>query len=98
MRDSLSLRMAHQAFQFWLGDHKNPLSWLESIGCRIEPIGPRDLVIIGPSTIRCGLPYWTGDPVAVAVQFGFAMAGGYWPEVYPGMLPEVNRLWRLLAG
>lgn len=47
----------------------------------------------GPSGVRCGFVLGD-DPVTEAVQLGFFFAGPFWPQVFPGLLREVNRRWK----
>ena len=91
--DDASKRMAEQAIRFWRGDTQPVLDWLGSIGVDAKAAHGH-WTLDGPSKIRCGLAPG-GDPITVAVQFGFATAGMFWPQAFPGLLAEVNRLWKL---
>lgn len=37
------------------------------------------------------------DPVSRAVCLGFAVAGVWWPHVFPNLLTEVNKAWHGIA-
>lgn len=99
--DYLDTRLAEQAVRFVRGgaDAQAVIEWLEKMGCkaqvmqRSEDGQPSVWAVDGCTGIRAGFVP-VDDPVTVAVNLGFVLAGEYWPQVYPHLLRAVDRLWK----
>ena len=85
-------RIADFAIRLAEGDLNGVLEWLRSLGCKDIYQEKESATVTGLSGVRVGM--LSADPVTCAVQLGFALAGQFWPHVYPDLLPMVNRLWR----
>ena len=54
--------------------------------------GGGSYTIDGISGMTCGLV--RSDPITVVTSFGFALAGMFWPEVYPTIMDRINKRWK----
>lgn len=87
-------RIAEMVFKFIDGDEE-PLVWLRKLGCEVEE-GEGYIRIANSFGMTIGLV--RSDPITVATAFGFAVAGAYWPFVFPHLLDIVNKEWRRRKG
>jgi len=67
------------------------IEWLVTLGCTWAVRSAGGHAVDGLTGVRVG--FALADPVTMAVQTGFALAGPFWPQAYPGLLVEVNRRW-----
>jgi hypothetical protein len=95
---ALEERIAEHVWAFYTGQHAEAVAWLERLGCKVVR---RDVnqhgaeyILDGLVGVRVGLVYPGGDPISVAVQFGFALGGGMWAAVYGGMMDAVKARWK----
>lgn len=86
-------RLAYFAFAMSHGNVSLVHEWLARLGCEIVYVSSSELNVKGLTGMMCGMI--VTDPVSCAVQLGFMMAGFYWPQVYPGLLPIVNKKWKV---
>lgn len=90
-------RLAEMVMHAYDGDLALVRDWLMSIGGRDLIEGSDgDWSLTGPSGVRIGMAPGL-DPIAYAAQIGFAVAGPFWPQVFPGLLPEVQRRWKSMS-
>lgn len=88
-------RIVNKVFQFRDKAHQEKsVEWLQSMGCKLTHCDGDVYVLKGLVGVICGLNP-KDDPVTVAVQFGFLLAGPYWPKVYPKLLSRINKRWKL---
>ena len=97
MSDALINRIADKAMALSAGDIAGTAKWLQSLGCKITYQTENELHVQGLVHMTVGFSRGT-DPNNCAVQLGFALAGQFWPQVYPGLLAEVNKRWHELRG
>lgn len=82
-------RLIHFAFKLRDGQLEEVGDWLESLGCAVDRSMQGQLTVTGLTGIRVGL--LPSDPNTCAVQIGSAVAGQFWPLVYPGLQKAVNK-------
>jgi len=94
MAASAETRIAEMAVEFSLTDSTALIPWLAMItGRPVERMSEGDeWRTSGPDGATIGLHRL--DPIAVAVQVCTAIAGMYWPFVFPHVLKQTNRIWR----
>jgi len=83
-------RIAAKVWQFYTGDREGAVAWLKTLGCVVASVDGDCYTLQGIAGVRSAL--LPTDPSTIAVCFGFLLAGASWPQVYPGLLPAVNRL------
>lgn len=86
-------RIAYFAFAMSHGNVISVREWLVRLGCKITHETDEELHVEGLTGVVCGM--MPTDPVSCAVQLGFALAGQFWPQVYPDLLPIVNKKWKV---
>lgn len=91
--EAVELRIVEMAFLLSRGDVCGTVKWLESLGCKEVYLGSGDATVTGLTGVRVGLV--KADPISCAVQLAFALAGVYWPSVYPGLLKRADAEWKL---
>lgn len=67
--------------------------WLKSVGLEAELTGDTLLIHNPHLALTTGLTAGT-EPPTKAVCLGFALAGAFWPQVFPRLLTLVNRRWQ----
>jgi hypothetical protein len=95
---AIDQRVADQAWAFYTGRHAEVVDWLVRLGCKLiechETSGSVQYTLDGLVGVRSALLYPSGDPISgAAVPIGFLLAGMFWPQAYPGLLPLVNQRW-----
>ena len=84
-------RLTEKVFAF-LDNPEPVIDWLKTLGCKdVVQSEPGSWALTGLTGIRCGLVQ--ADPITVATQFGFLLAGPYWPQVYRGLHKAVDKRW-----
>ncbi len=90
--DPMVQRIVAQIMEFCYGKHEDVLKWMESLGCKVTNNGDGTWVVIGLTGITCGLPKLS--PIDLAPQFGFILAGMYWPWAFPGLLEQADKAYK----
>ena len=70
-------------------------AWLATLGLEVERRKEGALTVRNPFLHLTTAILPETDPVTRAVCLGFATAGMYWSQAYPGLLEAVNGEWRL---
>jgi hypothetical protein len=87
-------RLVGLAMRAWEGHLDEVRDWLLRIGARdYYDLGGGAFAVTAPSGIRVGFATEL-DPNTYAVLLGFAVAGPFWPQIFPHLQPEVNRRWK----
>lgn len=89
-------RLGEAAIAAWQQHSLTPIAdLLRALGINDirENEGASSLACTGLTGVTVGF-LRTADPVAHATSLGMAVAGPYWPFVYPGLLDYVNARWR----
>jgi hypothetical protein len=87
-------KVAEMAMKAWGGDYDGLRDWLLKIGAKdYRDLGHGAWSIVGPSGVRVGFSP-SLEPTTCAIQIAIAVAGIWWPRVFPGLLEEVDRLWK----
>jgi len=68
--------------------------WLDRIGLEIVRCEAGVTTVKNPYLNLTTALTIGSDPITQAVCLGFATAGVYWPQLYPGLLETVNREWK----
>ena len=93
MTSALEDRLVEMVFKFIDGDLDSFAKWLERIGATIERKNEDEIIFRGPSGIGTGLLRGM-DPINAAVCIGLAVAGLFWPQVFPNLLKKVDAEWK----
>ena len=83
-------RIVEMVFRYKSGDVDGFAKWLEDIGGRVVERKGDMLIFDGPSGIRTGI-HSDLDPITIAVCLGFAIAGMFWPFMFPRLTKKVDR-------
>jgi hypothetical protein len=68
-------------------------AWFNRIGFEAQQTGDEVLLINPYLNFRTAI-FENMDPVSRAVALGFALAGMYWPKIFPDLLKETNKEWK----
>lgn len=87
-------KIAQWAIGLWKGGEEaeqalNELSKLKSL-----TVQRKDPEVFVRGQVQTGFVVGETDPVSIAVCLMFAIAGPYWPHVFPTTLDIVNREWK----
>lgn len=66
---------------------------LRRLGLQCQLMEPEETILIDNGFMRVG--FCETDPVSKAVQLGYAIAGPLWTSVFPNLLKEVNKEWKI---
>lgn len=69
-------------------------AWLVRLGLKIDRREAGVVRVHNPHLNITTAITELSDPVSRAVCLGFALASIFWPQVFPSLLPEVNKAWR----
>jgi len=93
MTSVLEDRIVEMAFKFVDGDIEEFAEWLQKIGAKIKHKGEDEIVFDGPSGVGTGLLRGM-DPINTAVCIAFAIAGAFWPFMFPNLLRKAEAKWK----
>jgi len=93
MIGALEDRIVEMTFTFVDGDMDAFVEWLQKIGATIKRRSEDEIIFDGPSGVGTGL-FKGVDPINAAVCIGFAVAGVFWPFVFPNLLKKVEAKWK----
>ena len=86
-------RLVEQTFRFRT-DPDAVIAWLTTLGCRCVPQeSGSSWTIHGTAGGTCSLSRGL-DPIAIASSLGFAVAGQWWPQVFPTLITAVSHTWK----
>jgi len=91
--DAKIVRILEFAFKLRDGDVDSVQAWLTSLGCKDVYRNEKELHLTGLTGVRVGM-IGNQDPITCAVQIGFALAGPFWPHVYPELLSATSKQWK----
>lgn len=85
-------RISEMVWRYMDGDTAGVVEWLKRIGCTDFAIDDTQVTFTGATGIRTALT--TSDPVNLGVILGMAVAGVYWPMVFPALQQIIGDEWR----
>ncbi len=93
MTDKAEDRIVEMTFKFIDGNTEEFAEWLQKIGATIKRRSEDEIIFDGPSGVGTGL-FKGIDPINAAVCVAFAVAGVFWPFVFPNLLKKVEKEWK----
>lgn len=85
-------RICEVVWRYVEGDKEYVIGWLTRIGCTDIVVNGDQVTFTGTTGMRSALT--PSDPCNTAVILALAVAGVYWPIVFPDLLDTVNAQWR----